>query len=180
MVTEPIGTKAGVGGGYMLPLMLETANDVILPFNASMPPVEIKLVDKELMEALLMLPLIVLKLKVPIVLAVTMPVLTKIDDTAATLITFVLILLVSTKEVRIVSAVIKPVLMKLVLRKPVLIGSKDEFMMPPFAMLIPPFTLIVDALRVEVMPPPGLYGDPLIVFTIRVLVLMLNELMAPA
>jgi hypothetical protein len=81
-----------------------------------------------------------------------------------------------------VSAVIRPVLMKLVLRKPVLIGSKDEFMMPPFAMLIPPFTLMVDALRVEVMPPPppGVYGDPLIVFTIRVLVLMLNELMAPA
>jgi hypothetical protein len=173
----PTGTKAGVGGGYMLPLILETANDVILPFNASMPPVEIKLVDKELMEALLMLPLIVLKLKVPIVLAVTMPVLTKIDDTAAALIMAVL-----KKFAFKVSARIKPVLMKLVLRKPVLIGSKDEFMMPPFAMLIPPFTLMVDALRVEGMPPlpPGVYGDPLIVFTIRVLVLMLNELMAPA
>jgi hypothetical protein len=180
MVTEPIGTKAGVGGGYMLPLMLETANDVILPFNASMPLVEIALVDKELIVALLMLPLIVLKLKVPIVLAVTMPVLTKIDDTAATLITFVLILLVSTKEVRIVSAVIKPVLIKLVLRKPVLIGSKDEFMMPPFAMLIPPLTLIVDALRVEVMPPPGLYGDPLIVFTLKVFVLIVFVLIESA
>jgi len=80
MVTEPIGTKAGVGGGYMLPLMEETANDVILPFNASMPLVEIKLVDKELIAALLMLPLIVLKLKVPIMFAVIVPVLTKTDD----------------------------------------------------------------------------------------------------
>ena len=142
-----------------------------------MPPVEIKLVDKELMEALLMLPLIVLKLKVPIVSAVNVPLLIKIDDTAAALIMEVL-----RKIAFKVSARIKPVLIKLVLRKPVLIGSKDEFMMPPFAMLIPPFTLMVDALRVEGMPPlpPGVYGDPLIVFTIRVLVLMLNELMAPA
>jgi hypothetical protein len=118
----------------------------------------------EIVEAVkaLILPLIVLKLKVPIMFAVTVPELTKSDLK--------------------VSAVIRPVLIKLVLRKPVLIGSKDEFMMPPFAMLIPPFTLMVDALRVEGMPPPppGVYGDPLIVFTIRVLVLMLNELMAPA
>jgi hypothetical protein len=95
---------------------------------------------------------------------------------------FAVIVPVLTKSDLKVSAVIRPVLIKLVLRKPVLIGSKDEFMMPPFAMLIPPFTLIVDAFRVEGMPPPppGVYGDPLIVFTIRVLVLMLNELMAPA
>ena len=105
MVTEPIGTKAGVGGGYMPPLMEETANDAILPFNASMPLVEIKLVDKELIAALLMLPLIVLKLKVPTVSAVIVPVLTKKDDTAAALIIFVLI-----KSDLKVSAVIKPVL----------------------------------------------------------------------
>jgi hypothetical protein len=175
MVTEPIGTKAGVGGGYMLPLMEETANDVILPFNASMPLVEIALVDKELIAALVMLPLIVLKLKVPIVSAVNVPLLTKIDDTAAALIMAVL-----RKSALKVSAVIRPVLRKLVLRKPVLIGSKDEFMMPPFAMLIPPFTLMVDALRVEVMPPPGLYGDPLIVFTLKVFVLIVFVLIESA
>jgi hypothetical protein len=82
-----------------------------------------------------------------------------------------------------VSAVIMPVLIKLVLRKPVRIGSKELLMMPPFAMLIPPFTLMVDALRVEVMPPPpppGVYGCPLIVLTFNVFVLMLNELMAAA
>lgn len=157
MVTEPIGTKGGVGGGYTIPLILETANDVMLPFNASMPLVEIKLVDKELIAALLMLPLIVLKLKVPIVLAVIVPVLTKKDDTAAALITFVLILLVSKKEVLIVSAVIKPVLIYTLLRNSVLIGSNELLIMPPFEILMPPFTLMVDAFRVEGMPlpPPG-------------------------
>ena len=110
MVTEPVGTKGGVGGGKIIPLMLETANALTLPLNASKLLVEISLVDKELMEAPLMLPLIVLKLKVPIMFAVIVPVLTTTDDMAAALITFVLILLVSKKEVRIVSAVIKPVL----------------------------------------------------------------------
>jgi hypothetical protein len=182
MVTEPTGTKGGVGGGYMIPLMEETANALTLPLNTSKLLVEISLVDKELMEAPLMLPLIVLKLKVPILLAVIVPVLTKIDDMAAALITFVLILLVSKKEVRIVSAVIKPVLRKLVLRKPVLIGSNELLIMPPFEILMPPFTLMVDAFRVEGMPlpPPGTYGVPLIVFTVKLLVLMATELIAAA
>jgi hypothetical protein len=78
MVMEPIGTPRLPG--ICTPLILETANDDILPFNASMPPVEIKLVDKELMVAALMLPLIVLKLKVPIMFAVIVPVLTKTED----------------------------------------------------------------------------------------------------
>jgi hypothetical protein len=78
MVMEPIGTPRLPG--ICIPLTLETANDVILPFNASMPLVEITLVDKELIAALAMLPLIVLKLKVPIIFAVIVPVLTKTDD----------------------------------------------------------------------------------------------------
>jgi hypothetical protein len=44
MVIEPVGTKAGVGGGYMLPLMLETANCAMLPADATIPLVEIELV----------------------------------------------------------------------------------------------------------------------------------------
>lgn len=52
---------------------------------------------------------------------------------------------------------------------------------PPLLTLMPPFTLIVDAFRVEGMVvPPGLYGAPLIVFTFILFVLMLNELIAAA
>jgi hypothetical protein len=60
--------------------MLERTNDDILPFNASKLFVEISFVDKELMVAALILPLIVLKLKVPIMFAVIVPVLTKTED----------------------------------------------------------------------------------------------------
>ena len=95
MVIEPTGTKGGIGGGYTIPLMLETANDVILPLNASMPFVEIALVDIEPMDALdvtnkdpmlaleptvrldvsrvFMLPDIELNWKHPILLAVIVP-----------------------------------------------------------------------------------------------------------
>ena len=89
MVTEPIGTKGGEGGGYTNPLMLETANPAMLPLVASMPLVEIKLVDKEPKDALddtvkvpavrldvrrvFMLPVIELNWMHPIVLAVIMP-----------------------------------------------------------------------------------------------------------
>ena len=47
---------------------------------------------------------------------------------------------------------------------------------------MPPFTLMVDAFRVEGMPlpPPGTYGTPLIVFTVKLLVLMATELIAAA
>jgi hypothetical protein len=47
MVIEPTGTKGGIGGGYTFPLMLETANCAMLPLDASMPLVEIALVDIE-------------------------------------------------------------------------------------------------------------------------------------
>jgi hypothetical protein len=70
MVMEPVGAERGEAGGYELPLIVETASDIILPLVATMAFVEIKLVDKELIVALLILPLIVLKLKVPIVSAV--------------------------------------------------------------------------------------------------------------
>jgi hypothetical protein len=42
--------------------------------------------------------------------------------------------------------------MKLLLRNPVRIGSNELLIMPPLAILIPPFTLMVDAFRVEGMP----------------------------
>jgi hypothetical protein len=42
--------------------------------------------------------------------------------------------------------------MKLVLRNPVRIGSNELLTMPPFVILIPPFTLMVDAFRVEGIP----------------------------
>jgi hypothetical protein len=42
--------------------------------------------------------------------------------------------------------------MKLLLRNPVRIGSNELLTMPPFVILIPPFTLMVDAFRVEGMP----------------------------
>lgn len=77
----------------------------------------------------------------------------KLVDRPAALIVFVL-----RKSALKVSADIKPVLKKLVLRKPDRIGSKELFMIPPLAMLMPPFTLIVDALIVDGMPlppPPG-------------------------
>ena len=101
-------------------------------------------------------------------------------DTAAALITFVLILLVLKKMVRIVSAVINPVLRKLVLINCDLIGSNELLIMPPFEILMPPFTLIVDAFRVEGVPPPppGTYGTPLIVFTVILFVLMVVVLIA--
>jgi len=44
----------------------------------------------------------------------------------------------------------------------------------------PPFTLMVDAFRVEGMPPPGTYGTPLIVFTVMLFVLMLIVLIEAA
>lgn len=69
---------------------------------------------------------------------------------------------------------------KLVLRYPVLIGSNELLMMPPFAMVMPPFTLMVDAFRVEGSPLLGIYGAPLIVFTIRLVVLTLKELIEAA
>jgi hypothetical protein len=131
--------------------------------------VEIKFVD--IVEAVkaLILPLIVLKLKVPTMFAVIVPVLRK--------------------SALKVSAVIIPVLRKLVLRKPVLIGSKDVLMMPPFAIVIPPFTLMVDAFRVDGMPPPppppGGYAAPFTEDTLRLVIvpfalLIMKELIAAA
>jgi len=78
MVMEPVGAERGEAGGYELPLTVETTSVVILALFASMPFVEIELVDKELIAALSMLPLIVLKLKVPIMFAVIVPVLRKL------------------------------------------------------------------------------------------------------
>ena len=84
MVIEPTGTKGGAGGGYTIPLMLETANCAMLPLFASMPFVEIALVDKETNNALeptvrldvsrvFMLPDIELNWKHPTLLAVIVP-----------------------------------------------------------------------------------------------------------
>ena len=73
-------------------------------------------------------------------------------DTAAALTTLVLSVLVLKIDAWTVSALISPELMKLLLRNPVRIGSKELLIMPPLAILIPPFTLMVDAFRVEGMP----------------------------
>ena len=96
MVIEPIGTKGGEGGGKIIPLMLDTANPAMLPLDASMPLVEIKLVDKEPKDAfdvtikepavrldvrrVFILPVIELNCMHPIVLAVIMPLDTKDVD----------------------------------------------------------------------------------------------------
>ncbi len=76
-------------------------------------------------------------------------------DTAAALTTLVLRVLVLKIGAWTVSARIRPVLMKLLLRNPVRIGSNELLIMPPLAILIPPFTLMVDAFRVEGMPGTG-------------------------
>jgi hypothetical protein len=65
-----------------------------------------------------------------------------------------LIMAVLRKSDLILSAVIKPVLIKTVLRNSDLIGSSELLIMLPFEILMPPFTLMVDALRVEGVPPP--------------------------
>ena len=77
------------------------------------------------------------------------------------------------------SALIRPVLIKLLLRNPVLIGSKELLMIPPFAILMPPFTLMVDAFRVEGMPAMG-WGnaEPFIDDTERLAELMVLVLRA--
>ena len=57
-----------------------------------------------------------------------------------------------------------------------------EIVNPPPVIVWPPFTLMVDAFRVEGMPlpPPGTYGTPLIVFTLRLFVLMVVVLIESA
>lgn len=76
----------------------------------------------------------------------------KTVDTAPALITLVLRVFVLKIGAWTVSALISPELIKLVLRNPVLIGSKELLMIPPLVILMPPFTLIVDAFRVEGIP----------------------------
>jgi hypothetical protein len=64
---------------------------------------------------------------------------------------------------------------------PSLIVPPPEIVRPPFEIVWPPFTLRVDAFRVEgMLPPPGLYGAPLIVLRFILFVLMLDVMTDPA